>query len=283
MTGHGQSLVQTEAVRVLAEVRSVNNRFLKTHLHSDLSVNRQADIELLVKQFISRGNVNLKIKIEHLDRQDSFRINSAVLRSYWLQLAEIAGNSQHVNVESLISLPGVIEEALTTDDAEVWPLVIQATTEALEQLQQMRRQEGSAMKADILQNLGDIEKHLESIQALAPAVIEAYETKLSERMKTLLERHDIEAQTVDIIREVGLFAERADISEEIVRLKSHLQQFRELCNGAENGRTLDFLVQEILRETNTIGSKASNAEIAGNVVAIKTMIERIREMVQNVE
>jgi uncharacterized protein (TIGR00255 family) len=93
----------------------------------------------------------------------------------------------------------------------------------------------------------------------------------------------VQAQLVDIIREVGIFAERSDISEETVRLKSHLQQFRDLCEGTENGRTLDFLVQEMLRETNTIGSKSNNSEIAASVITIKTIIERIREMVQNVE
>jgi uncharacterized protein (TIGR00255 family) len=283
MTGHGQSLVQTEAMRVLAEVKSVNNRFLKTHLHADLNVNRQAEIEALIKRTISRGTVNLKIKIERLLEQDSYRINAAVVRSYWIQLAEIAGNSQHVNIESLLQLPGVIDESLTSDDSDVWPVVVQATKEALDQMQQMRRQEGEAMKVNMLDNCKEIEKHLQSIRQLAPKVVAAYETRLAERIKMLLEKYEATVQVVDIVKEVGIYAERSDISEEVVRLGSHLQQFRELCDGAENGRTLDFLVQEMLRETNTIGSKASNSEIGSSVIAIKTMIERIREMVQNVE
>lgn len=283
MTGHGQSLVQTEAVRVFVEVKSVNNRFLKTHIHSDLGVGHQTELEALVKQYIHRGNVNLSIKTERLLGQDSYRINSSVLRSYWLQLAEVAGNSQHVNIEALIQLPGVIDEPLTSDDSDVWPLVVEAATESLQQLQSMRQQEGAAMKADMLQNCQEIENLLTSIHRLAPTVVEAYEARLVERIRNLLERFEVQAQLVDIVREVGIFAERSDISEEIVRLKSHLQQFRDLCEGTENGRTLDFLVQEMLRETNTIGSKANNSEIAANVIAIKTIIERIREMVQNVE
>jgi uncharacterized protein (TIGR00255 family) len=283
MTGHGQSLVQTDAVRVLAEVKSVNNRFLKTHLHSDLNVNRQAEIETLVKQHISRGTVNLKIKTERLQDQNAYRINSAVVRSYWIQLAEIAGNSQHVNLESLLLLPGVVDESLTEDDADLWPLIMQATTEALMQMQKMRRQEGAAMRCDLLDNCQTIDSHLKAIEQQAPKVVAAYESRLADRIKLLLEKYEAAIQTVDIVREVGVFAERADISEEIVRLKSHLKQFREMCDGAENGRTLDFLVQEMLRETNTIGSKASNSEISASVVAIKTVIERIREMVQNVE
>lgn len=284
MTGHGQAVVQDDSVRVLAEVRSVNNRFLKTHIHSDLDVNRAAQLESLLKQHIARGNVNLKVVYERINQQNNLQINAAVVRSYWLQLAEIAGNSQHVNVESILGLPGVVTESLIEDDSDIWPLIEQAVTEALQQLTVMRQQEGAAMKSDILQNCDHIDRDLDRIRELAPTVAENYEDRIRERMKGLLEKYQIEPQAVDLVREIGLFAERADISEEIVRLSSHLQQFREVCEGKEsNGRKLDFLVQEFLRETNTIGSKASHSEIASCVVSIKTSIERIREMVQNVE
>ncbi len=284
MTGHGQALVQSEAARVLVEVKSVNNRFLKTHVYSELDANRQAQIESLIKQHVDRGSITLKVKCERFEAQDSYRINPAILRSYWLQLAEIAGNSQHVNIESLLQLPGVVHENLTEDDAEIWPLIEQAALDALQQLKQMREQEGAAMKQDMLQNIADIQSHLANIQNLAPQVAEAYEQRLLDRIRNLIEKHNLETQSIDVVREVGLYAERSDVSEEIVRLGSHLKQFQEQCSSRDgNGRTLDFLVQEMLRETNTIGSKASNSEIANCVVAIKTIIERIREMVQNVE
>ena len=138
MTGHGQALVQSPAVRVLVEVRSVNNRFLKTHIHCDLDVNRQAQLEVLLKQHLSRGSVNLKIKSEHLQQQEHYRINEAVVRAYWLQLSEIAGNSQRVNIESILPLPGVVRENIADDDAELWPVVEQAVTEALHKLSEMR-------------------------------------------------------------------------------------------------------------------------------------------------
>lgn len=284
MTGHGQALVQDESVRVLAEVRTVNNRFLKTHIHCDLDVNRQAQLENLLKENISRGNVNLKVVYERLNRPSGHQINAAVVRSYWLQLAEIAGNSQHVNVESVLHLPGVVSESLTEDDSDIWPLVEQAVIEALRQLKQMRDQEGVAMRTDILKNCDGIQAELEKIRELAPSVVENYGTRMMERIKALLEKHQVQPETVDLVREVGVFAERVDISEEIVRLASHILQFRDFCDEVESsGRKLDFLVQEMLRETNTIGSKASDAEIANSVVNIKTNIERIREMVQNVE
>jgi uncharacterized protein (TIGR00255 family) len=284
MTGHGQAIVQDEKVRVLAEVRTVNNRFLKTHIHCDLDVNRQAQLENLLKENISRGNVNLKVVYERLNQPSKLQINAAVVRSYWLQLAEIAGNSQHVNVESVLHLPGVVSESLTEDDSDVWPLVEQAVIEALQQLKQMRDQEGVAMRTDILKNCEGIRTELDKIRQLAPSVVENYGMRMMERIKALLEKHQVEPQSVELIREVGVFAERVDISEEIVRLSSHILQFRDFCDESESsGRKLDFLVQEMLRETNTIGSKASDAEIANSVVNIKTNIERIREMVQNVE
>lgn len=284
MTGHGQALVQSPAVRVLVEVRSVNNRFLKTHIHCDLDVNRQAQLEVLLKQHLSRGSVNLKIKSEHLQQQEHYRINEAVVRAYWLQLSEIAGNSQRVNIESILPLPGVVRENIADDDAELWPVVEQAVTEALHKLSEMRQLEGAVMKADMLQNCDEIQRQLDSIRTLAPAVVDNFAQRMADRITSLLQKYDITTQPADIIREVGIFAERADVSEEIVRLGSHLQQFRQVSEAAEsNGRKLDFLVQEMLRETNTIGSKASNSGIAACVISIKTGIERIREMVQNVE
>ena len=183
-----------------------------------------------------------------------------------------------------MQLPGVIEENLEDDSEEIWETIKQAVVESLQKLTEMRSQEGAAMEKNMLQNCDEVRGHLDQIQELAPGVIENYSQKLADRISGLLSGRDITAQPADIIKEVGIFAERVDISEEIVRLKSHLQQFRAVIGGDQsNGRKLDFLVQEMLRETNTIGSKANDAEIATGVVAIKTAIERIREMVQNVE
>ncbi len=284
MTGHGQALIENDQIRVMAEIKSVNNRFLKTHLHGDLELNLQAHLEGLIKAAISRGSVNLKVKLEHLAHRDSYRVNEAVIRGYWLQLSEIAGSGQHINLESLLNLPGVVTEKIIQDDSEAWPLIEGAVQQAIEQLQQMREQEGANMLADMLQNCDLIADHLQQIDQLAPQVIVQYEQRLVERINSLMEKYQLEERPADVIREVGLFADKADVAEESVRLNSHLKQFREICQATEsNGRKLDFLVQEMLRETNTIGSKASNSDIACHVVSIKAIIERIREMVQNVE
>jgi uncharacterized protein (TIGR00255 family) len=156
MTGHGSALVQNSEIRVLAEVRSVNNRFLKTHIHCDLNAGRQSQLEALIKQHVNRGSLNLKIKSERLGRNDHFQLNEPVIRAYWLQLSEIAGSSQHVNLESLLHLPGVVAESISDDDSDIWAAVEKTVIEALQNLNQMRAQEGAAMKSDMQQNCSEI-------------------------------------------------------------------------------------------------------------------------------
>lgn len=285
MTGHGQASVQNDQVRVVAEIKSVNNRFLKTSVYCDLDANHQAKLETLVKKHVNRGSVSLRLKTQTLDSSNEYAFNEPVLRSYWLQLSEIAGNSQSINVESLLQLPGVIAENIDEDlNAIVWPLAKQATIEALDLLNQMRAHEGNVMQQDMQTNLAIITQQLDSIRTLAPRVVESYSKRMTERINGLLEEYQVSIEASDVVKEVGVFAEKCDISEETVRLGSHLEQFDSVVqDGVSNGKKLDFLVQEMLRETNTIGSKANDVEIANHVVEIKTAIERIREMVQNVE
>ena len=165
-----------------------------------------------------------------------------------------------------------------------WPLIEQALEEALANLEQMRQQEGRAMQRDLRANCQTVLDELDQIAARAPAVGDAYQTRLTERLNKLLADFGTRIEAADVIREVGMFAERCDISEEIVRLRSHIDQFRSILEASDaSGRKLDFLTQEMFRETNTIGAKANDAEIARHVVEIKASIERIREMVQNVE
>lgn len=285
MTGHGQASVQNDQVRVVAEIKSVNNRFLKTSINCDLDADHQAKLETLIKQKIKRGSVNLRVKTQLLDSSSECRLNESVIRAYWLQLSEIAGSSQSVNVEALLNLPGVIDNSI--DDSMnkvVWPVAEQAVLEALQKLDQMRTVEGEVMQKDMLANSDLIAERLKSVEQLAPRVIEGYSRRMTDRINNLLQAHDVSIEPTAIIKEVGVFAEKVDISEETVRLGSHIEQFKQIANAKKSeGKKLDFLVQEMLRETNTIGSKANDVEIANNVVEIKTAIERIREMVQNVE
>lgn len=283
MTGHGQARFHNDQIQIAVEIRTVNNRHLKLNVHSDLDVETQAKIEALVRDRIHRGSVTLRIAVKSIG-EGQFELNEELIRAYWLQLSEIAGSSQSVNVESVLSLPGAVIEKTGTDSEDLWPHIKSTLEEALTNLESMRTQEGDAMQKDMLGNIDTIATRLESVREISPRIAESYAKRLTDRIQSLLEKHNIESSPVDVIREVGIFAERVDIAEETVRLGTHLDHFRDtISSNRKAGRKLDFLVQEILRETNTIGSKANDSEVATHVVEIKTAIERIREMVQNVE
>lgn len=285
MTGHGQAAVQDDQVRVVAEIKTVNNRFLKINVHCDLDLAHQAKLESLAKERIQRGSVSLRLKTHFLNYEGGFKLNESVIQKYWTQLSEIAGGTQSINVEALLQLPGVIDEHIGEElSPAAWPAAEQAVIEALEKLNEMRASEGKTMQIDMRSNSRTMEEHLEQLKQIAPRVAENYSKRITEKINLLLESFDVSIGPSEIVKEVGLFAERCDISEETVRLASHIEQFNRVLAGDEsNGKKLDFLVQEMLRETNTIGSKANDFDIANHVVEIKTAIERIREMVQNVQ
>jgi uncharacterized protein (TIGR00255 family) len=167
---------------------------------------------------------------------------------------------------------------------ELWPQVAPVVEQALESLQKMRVQEGRAMRQELLDNCVSIRTNLDKVAELAPRVAEAFRDRLLERVRSLLQEFDVAIDRADLIREVSIFAERSDVAEEIVRLRSHLDQFAQAIDAPESsGRKLDFLTQEMFREANTIGSKASDVQISHYTVEIKGMIEKIRELTQNVE
>lgn len=290
MTGHGEAHRQQDGVAVAVEVRTVNNRYLKTTFRTSEGYGTlEPSIEAVVRRHVRRGSVQVNVRIERQASPDDFKLNEVVLASYQRQLEavrETAGSAEPIPLDSLLTLPGVIDEtAWRHVNAEAdWPVVEQTLEEALTNLSSMRAKEGAAMAADLHANCDLVQAELNKIEQRAPLVVEAYRKRLTERLNKLLEEYEVSIEAADVVREVGIFADRGDISEEIVRLRSHLKQFDAISAAEEsNGRKLEFLIQEILRETNTIGSKANDAEIAGHVVEIKTAIERMREMIQNVE
>ncbi len=289
MTGHGEGQSTNGQLHVLAEARSINNRFLKVNVRcTDGFGLLDPKIEDYVRGQLKRGTVNLNVRNKRQLSSADIHVNDSVLDGYIAHLNRLQSSTgqSDIRAEWLLSLPGVLQDPtrLEQDDEAVWPLIQDALDQALSHLQEMREREGTTMAVDLLHNVSLIEQELENIIERSPQVIEHYQTRLTEKLQKLLDHHDVELNSSDIVREVGIFADRCDISEETVRLKSHLEQFRAITGGAEsNGRKLDFVTQEMFRETNTIGSKANDAEIARFVVEIKTAIERIREMVQNIE
>ena len=284
MTGHGQAIGENDQLRVAVEIRTVNNRFLKLNVSSDLGTSVESKIESLLKAKLHRGSVSVRIKTTYLDHSSRYQLNAEVIQNYWTQLSEIAQTSQAVNLESVLRLPGVVDETSDRHDEEtIWPVVESAVAQAIDHLAVMRQADGTAMKVDMLDNIKIIDKELDAIKTRAPHVVQQYSARLTDRINKLLEDYEVSITAADVVKEVGIFADRGDVSEETVRLSTHLDQFNKVIQQDVPGKKLDFLVQEMLRETNTIGSKANDATLAQHVVNAKTELEKIREQIQNVE
>ena len=281
MTGHGQALIENGGNVVTVEVRTVNNRYLKiTQRLPEGMFSLEPQVEGLIRKSIRRGTVNVQIRCTRQDPSEDARLNLDVLRSYMAQLEEL-GPTQDWG--PLLQLPGVVTERLD-DEKDLTQTIVAAVEEALDNLHEMRVREGAAMADDLRGNAAEIDTHLAQIIERAPLVVKNYQQRLTERINGYLEQVEVQLEPSDLIREIGVFSEKCDISEEITRLQSHLKQFEEILSQEQSqGKKLDFLVQEMFRETNTIGSKANDARIAQEVIEIKTSIERLREMIQNVE
>ena len=290
MTGFGEAHRQTDGVAVVVEVRTINNRYFKLTLKCGEGYSLlEPEIESVVRQQIRRGTVQVSLRVDRVRGSEDYQLNQAVLANYRRQLRELSDQwhlGEAVPLAQLLLLPGVVIENPTSpaEAEEEWPLVRETLTAAMENLAQMRIEEGRAMAADLRANCQSMGAELKEIESRAPLVVEAYRGRLSERLQAALAEFAVTLEPADLIKEVGLFAERSDISEEIVRLRSHLEQFDSIMELPESsGRKLEFLTQEMFRETNTIGSKANDVQIARHVIEIKASIERIREMIQNVE
>lgn len=290
MTGFGESHRQDPNLSVAVEVRTVNSRYFKLSLRCPEAYGAlEGEIESVTRQHVKRGTVQMTLRVDRAHAPEDFRLNAVALASYRQQLAQLMTewhSSAEAPVASLLALPGVVEDTFlrSADAQQDWPLIRPSIEHALANLTKMRGDEGKAMAADLRANCTAIATELASVEGRAPQVVESYRARLEERLKKILAEHQAHLDPADLIREVGIFAERSDISEECVRLRSHLEQFEVFMGERESaGRKLDFLTQEMFRETNTIGSKANDVQIARHVIEMKAAIERIREMIQNVE
>jgi len=292
MTGFGDACIERDGISVFVEVRSINNRYLKLTLRAGESLGgMEALIEEEVRKHISRGTVQVTLRLVHQRSSDRYQLNLPLLEKYHKTLTEWAQNHEGCTAkpafspESLLTLPGVVEETQQEESVmELWPLVQETLVEALKRLTAMREREGKALAEDMLQNRQTILHSLQRIVARAPQVSVLFAQRLVDKVNSLLEQYSVAINQADVIRDVAIFADRCDISEEIARLNSHLQQFETILSKDDSpGKKLDFLTQELFREANTIGSKANDVEISHDVIEMKTCIERIREQVQNVE
>lgn len=307
MTGQGSAAGRTALGTVRVELRTVNNRGFKCSQRlPDAFSGMELKVEAVVREFLRRGSVNLSIALESDRGQTPLQVNETVLANYVrqfrsaIQQADCSDDpSVILNVAAMASLEGVLSsghggpsDSGQSEDllAEIREILV----EALENLVSMRQREGAHMAETLLSECAIIHDHVQAIQRFAPEIAEAYRVRLDNKVKRLLAQYDIKVDTVDLLREVQIYADKADISEELTRLDSHLDLFRSvLCEGSVDdavpsrddltGRKLDFVIQEMFRETNTIGSKSASSDVSTLVVEIKCAIERMRELVQNLE
>jgi uncharacterized protein (TIGR00255 family) len=290
MTGFGDARGQNDRLSMSVEVRAVNNRYFKLVTKTPERYQAlEGDIERVVRESISRGTVNVSVRVENVAGSMTYRLDAAVLKGYWQQLTLLTSSLRVQppdNVGSLLGLPGVVADgdSSTGDPREDWPLIESSLREALSKLGEFRTVEGASMAKDLQANLQTVATELEKVAERAPQIVHEFRDKLLVRVSELLRDGQASVGPSDLIREVSIYAERCDVAEEILRLRSHLDQFQAFVRQPQSaGRKLDFLTQEMVREVNTIGSKANNVEVAHAVVEIKAAVERMREVLQNVE
>ena len=288
MTGYGSAKGSVEGLSITVELKSVNNRYLDASVRLPRSfLFAEEAIKAAVQQHISRGKVDVFLTVDSSQAADTVvRINEPLLRAYLDAIDSIAaehGLQNDVTALSVARFPDVlsVEKAEADQDALRAGLVA-LMDQALAEYDRMRLREGRKLREDVESRLVTVEALVSEVEAHAPETVEAYHNRLRQKLESVLEGKDVDEARV--ITECAVFADRVAVDEETVRLRSHIAQMRQmLAAGSPFGRKADFLIQEFNRESNTIGSKCQNADIAKVVVDLKSEIEKIREQIQNIE
>ena len=288
MTGFGRSEIIKNNHKVSIEIKTVNNRFLdinprmpRTLLYLEESVRSE------IKNKLTRGRVDLYINYDTVgESKKTLSVDTGLVKAYLeaaKQIKEVSGLEDEISVFSLMKMPDVIKyEDAPVDENEIKEVLMEALSAALNELVEAREVEGKRMVQDLLMRIELLREILAKIEEREPLVVEEYKAKLRDRLETLLKDTDLDENRFNT--EVLYFADRASITEEIVRLKSHFDQcVFILKSDTAQGRNLDFLIQEMNREFNTIGSKSSDVTITNGVLAAKGEVEKIREQIQNIE
>lgn len=288
MTGFGKAQGTSGKIEISVEIRSVNSRYLDCSIKLPrLFFALEEPIKSLVQKYISRGKVDVYLTLDTSKSDDiDVKVNHSLAKAYVAALNEIADEYKIVNntgVHEIARFPDVLH----VEKREIEPELLSAqvcniVSQALEEFNDMRNREGKKLAADMAYRLDEIEKHVEAIDEISPRCVKDYIAKLESRMQEILNTKDYDEQR--ILMEAAIFADKVSITEEVVRLKSHISQLREMLNSDDAiGRKIDFLVQEFNREANTIGSKGNDTEMTKIVVELKSEIEKIREQAQNIE
>ncbi len=292
MTGYGNAEGRLSGVTYVVEISAVNNRYFKPTLRLPETLGfLESDVEKELRREVSRGTVNYMLRQKGAPAEALFDINEKALATLLKRLGKISpsgGLERELDLGGLLALPGILSPAVpgAKEAARIRRKVLAVTRQALKGLKAMRAAEGAALTADLEKHCRAIKTSLEQIQVRSAAGPQQYAEKLKRRVEDLLSVAKLKLNDETVAREVAIFADRADISEEIARLDSHFVQFTKSLKGSAGqgeGRKLDFICQEMLREANTIGSKAGDSDVVHLVVDIKCRIDRIKEQVQNVE
>ena len=288
MTGFGQGEATSERYAVRVELRSVNHRYLDLFLRVPKQYSQLEEVlRRAIGERIARGRVEAAVTVEEFAQKErNVQLNAPLLLGYLRALGaiqEVLGSDEEVTLSQVLTLPGILEvEEPECDWEELQGVLLEAAGQALTDLEQMRAAEGVRLCRDLEEKITRIAELQRQVAEIAPQVVVDYRERLRERLRELLQGTTLTEER--FLAEVALFADRCSIDEELVRLASHTQQLKDLLHSTEPvGRKLDFLIQEMNREVNTIGAKGSSAHIAGLVVELKSELEKVREQVQNIE
>jgi len=292
MTGFGDAQKEESGYGFLLEIKSLNNRFLKTSVRlPDVLATLEPEVDKIIRNKLSRGSVTYTLHMRNVESSAPYEINQPSVAQYLESIKSLTKENKEVidakvSIGDLLQLPGVLQqkEFSEAEQASFSEIITSLTNEALTKLQTMRSEEGAILVQDLQNNCNAISEHLKALSKLTDQTVEHYRNRLMTRADAMLSDANITIDQDQLLREVTLFAERSDINEEITRLAAHLTQFDNFCKSkAQVGRKLDFLTQEMLREANTIASKCNQATISHHVVEIKVAIDRLKEQIQNIE
>ena len=291
MTGFGRGAAAGENFSISVDLKTVNNRFLDVHLRAsgDLSALENL-IRRRIGEQLSRGRVDVNVAIDRTD-EVGYEMNRPLIAGFvaaMRQMQQQFALAGEPDVNVLARLPGAFQPVRNGAPSEEMAAALERALDgALAELNQMRAREGEALAAEMRARLGEIERHVPLIEAVAGELVESYRARLQRRISELLARDGLQVVELDqgrLAQEVAYLADRSDITEELARLRSHISQFREIIGaGGETGKRLDFLLQELNREANTVLSKSTDLAIKEAALAIKAEVEKLREQVQNVE
>lgn len=289
MTGYGKQNLNIEKREYQVEIKSVNHRYLDINVKMPKTLSYLEDaVKKEISEKIKRGKIDVFITFENNSQEGrNIDINKELAQLYIKKLRELAEDekiSSNIEVMEIAKLPDVLTIRMDEEDEKIKQEMKQVTKQAAEKIIDMKIVEGDKISQDLLRRIDKIENKIEEISSKSTGLIEEYVVKLEKRVKEILKTDEIDKSR--LAQEVVIYADKCSIEEEITRLKSHIYQFRNLIASNENepiGKKLDFIIQEMNRETNTIGSKANNLEITNGVIDIKTELEDIREQIQNIE